>query len=328
MVNLIITNGDAAGAKMREARVSGEILCWRDVLHEGPVPVTTTPGELAAIRVEFLAHDGWGDPAEIYASFAERERILGRLDSYDDIVLWFEHDLYDQLQLLQLLDMLATREGLHRRLGLIQAGTFLSQETPSRLKMHLKLRRPVSTAQFEMAQAAWAAFRAPTPVPWAALLRYDTTALPFLRSAIMRHLEELPDVVTGLTRTETFILNAIQDGFTTPAQLFTHFEESEEAPFMGDWSFFRILDAVSAGAAPFVVGLGRIQFSPHFSDEQRADYLSRELKLTGLGLTSLSGKKDAIEFRRLDRWMGGVHLTNKNCWRWDATKQHLTPPNS
>lgn len=326
MSNLIITNGDAAGAKMREARINGEILPWRDILHEGPVPFTDTTEELTAIRVDFLVGGGWGDPDEIRASFAERDRIMGNLNVYSDILLWFEHDLYDQLQLLQILDFLAEQKTLHHRLSLIQAGAFLAQETPSRLRMHLKLKKSVADAQFELAQGAWAAFRSPTPESWAALLRYDTSAMPFLRAAIMRQLEELPSISNGLTRTEMFILNAIQEGINTPAQLFTAFQESEEAAFMGDWSFFRILDELCAGAAPFVAGLWRNQFSPDFSDEERYAYLSTELKLTGLGITTFGGKRDAVEFRRLDRWMGGTHLTNKNCWRWDADNLRLTPP--
>ncbi len=326
MSNLIITNGDAAGAKMREARINGEILCWRDILHEGPVPFTETAEELTAVRVDFLVAGGWGNPDEIRASFAERDRITGNLGAYSNILLWFEHDLYDQLQLLQILDLLAEHKTVHSRLSLIQAGTFLAQETPSRLKMHLKLKKPVSEAQFMLAQAAWAAFRASTPENWAALLRYNTSALPFLRAAVMRQLEELPSVANGLTRTEMFILKAIQQGVNTPAHLFTAFQECEEAAFMGDWSFFRILDGLCAGAAPFVSGLWRNQFSPDFSDEERYAYLSTELKLTGLGVTTFSCKRDAIEFRRLDRWVGGTHITNKSCWRWDADALRLTPP--
>ena len=326
MTSLIITNGDAAGERMREARINGEILCWRDILHEGPVPLTATPEELSAIRIDFLTTDGWGDPGEILASFAERDGIMGNLGAYSEIVLWFEHDLYDQLQLLQILDRLIAQDSVHPRLSLIQAGAFLAQETPSRLRTHLKLKQPVSEAQFQLAQSAWAAFRSATPESWAALMRYDTSALPFLRPAIMRQLEELPDAHTGLTRTETFILTMIQEGARTPAELFAHFEEHEEAPFMGDWVFWRILDALAAGAAPFVAGLRLKQFSPHFSGEQREAYLGSELKLTGLGVTSLTGRKDAIAFRRLDRWMGGVHLTNANCWRWDAANRRLAPP--
>lgn len=326
MVELIITNGDVAGARMREARINGEILCWRDILHEGPVPMTATPEELSAIRVQYLAENGWGDPEEIYASFVERDQIMRNLANYSHIVLWFEHDLYDQLQLMQILDHLISRPDLHPRLSLIQAGSFLSQESPSRLRMHLKLKQPVSGVQFYLARAAWAAFRAETPTAWAGLLRYDTSAIPFLRAAISRHLEEFPHPVTGLTRTETFILNMVHEGVRTPGDLFTQFEEYEEAPFMGDWVFWRILDALAVGAAPFISGLHVRGFSPHMPDEEREAYLGSELKLTGLGLTALSGKKDAIAFRRLDRWMGGVHLTNKNCWRWDVDAQRLIPP--
>ena len=69
MKNLIITNGDAAAEKMREARINGEILCWRDILHEGPVPRRPdTLEEFSAIRVGFLAGGGWGDPEEIARS--------------------------------------------------------------------------------------------------------------------------------------------------------------------------------------------------------------------------------------------------------------------
>jgi hypothetical protein len=323
---LIITNGDKAVEKMREARINGEILAWRDILHEGPVPQTDTLEELSAIRVGFLAGGGWGDPEEIATSFANRDAIMRRLADYSEVTLWFEHDLYDQLQLLQILDFLAREPAIHERLSLIQAGRFISRETPSRLRMHLKLKQPIRAAQFTLAQAAWAAFRGPTPERWAAFLRYETSALPFLRAAILRHLEELPAPVSGLTRTERFILEMIYTGACTPVALFHFFEDDEAAPFMGDWSFWRILDALAHGAAPFLTGMRLPYFSPDFSEDERTAYLGSELKLTGLGITSMSGKKDAIAFRRLDRWMGGTHLTNKSCWRWDAGPRMLVTP--
>jgi Domain of unknown function (DUF1835) len=327
MKTLIITNGDEAAARMKDARINGEILCWRDILHEGPVPVTETLEELSSIRVNYLAHGGWGVPEEIFAAFAERDAIMRNLASFADITLWFEHDLYDQLQLLQILDFLARESALHSRISLIQAGSFIGQETPSRLRMHLKLKQQVSDMQYALGQAAWGAFRSPSPESWAALLRYDTSALPFLRPSILRHLEEYPAPYTGLTRTEAFILGMIYTGIATPMALFHLFGENEEAAFMGDWSFWRILDSLAQGAAPFVTGL-RFPFSPGFDDELREVYLNSELKLTGLGVTAMSGKKDAIEFRRLDRWMGGVHLTNRTCWRWDAGHRMLVgPPN-
>jgi hypothetical protein len=325
--SLIITNGDTAAERMREARINDEILCWRDILHEGPVPKTETLEELGEIRVDFLVDRGWGDPDEIRGAFDERHAIMRNLADYAEITLWFEHDLYDQLQLLQILDFLRHHSELHDRISLIQAGNFIATETPSRLKMHLKIKRPISPMQFTLAEVAWDAFCSPTPENWSALLSYDTAALPFLRHSILRHMEEYPAPVSGLTRTEAFILEMVYTGHDTPVRIFQLFQEEEEAVFMGDWSFWNILDELAYGAAPLVIGLQNAPFSPEFDDDQRAAYLNSELKLTGLGTTALLGKRDAVEFRKLDRWMGGTHLTPKTCWRWDAGARMLSRPN-
>lgn len=326
MSRLIITNGDMAAEKMREARINGEILCWRDVLHEGPVPETATLEELSVIRADHLAFRGWGSVGSVRESFARRDAVMRALDRFSEVTLWFEHDLYDQLQLLQIVDFLAPDKSLLGRCFLIQAGNFIGTEKAARLRTHLKLKQPLGRDQAALAQAAWSAFRAPSPEKWAALLRYDISALPFLRPAIMRHLEEFPNPVTGLNRTESFVLSSIQGGICTPAALFAEFQDSEEAAFMGDASFFALLDLLASGAAPFITGLQSGPFSPSLTDEDREAYLSSPLRLTGLGVTTIDRKKDAINFRRLDRWMGGVHLRNENCWRWDATSLRLLAP--
>ena len=61
MVDLIITNGDMAGELLRRTLQGSEVLPWRDVLHEGPVPLTETPQELTEARVAYLADAGAGD---------------------------------------------------------------------------------------------------------------------------------------------------------------------------------------------------------------------------------------------------------------------------
>ena len=327
MSTLIITNGDAAAEKMREGRINGEILCWRDVLAEGPVPQTGTLEELSGIRSDYLAWRGWGDAEAIRDVFAERDGAMRALGQFSDVMLWFEHDLYDQLQLLQILDFLASEETRSGRCQLIQSGSFIGTENPQRLRMHLKLKQPLSEALLSLAQAAWSAYRSPSPERWAALLRYDTSAMPFLRAAILRHMEEFPSTANGLSRTEAFILASVRDGINTPGDLFVAFQEFEETPFMGDWSFFSILDSLAGGAAPFISGLKGWTYSPYFDEGQREIYLTAELRLTGLGNTTIGGKKDAIAFRRLDRWLGGVHLRNERCWRWDEGSRTLVAPN-
>src|SRR5919106_2919009 len=54
MRELIITNGDAAAGRLREARIGDEVLPWHDILYEGPLPLTESIGELSEIRIEYL----------------------------------------------------------------------------------------------------------------------------------------------------------------------------------------------------------------------------------------------------------------------------------
>ena len=101
---LNITNGDSAVNLMQAAGIEGEFLPWRDVLHDGPVPDEPELTRLSQIRAGFIASRGWGDLPTIEQGFRERDRQLESFRDYRKVLLWFEHDLYDQLQILQILD--------------------------------------------------------------------------------------------------------------------------------------------------------------------------------------------------------------------------------
>src|SRR5688572_5309452 len=103
---LHITNGDHAAAVLRAAGMEGEILPWRDVLHEGPVRAALSLEDLSAERAAFIAEAGWAPFTEVKEQFAARDAQFRRAGEHDEVVLWFEHDLYDQLQLIQVLSEL------------------------------------------------------------------------------------------------------------------------------------------------------------------------------------------------------------------------------
>jgi len=321
---LIITNGDEAVARMREARIEGDILPWRDILYEGPVPALPLD-ELSDVRACFLAQRGWMSEEELRAAFRVRDDVLRGHADFQEIVLWFEHDLYDQLQLIQVLDFLAA-DGRREGVFLIQSGRYIGTETPRGLKQHVHLKEPATDAHFALARLAWSGFRAPSPEPWANLLRLSTHVLPFLRLAMLRLLEEMPGHRTGLSRTETTILTLIHDGVRHPGELYDAYRESEVALFMGDWSFYRLLDALGDTSAPFIAGFNGRAFSPDLPEERRDAYLWSRLSLTHLGVSVLSGHADAMQHRRVDRAIGGVRITSGDPWRWDAGARCLVPP--
>lgn len=324
-VALLITNGDAAGSLLRKAFQGVEVLPWRDVLHDGPVPLTNSFSELSKIRVEFLASKGWGVTADLQAMFDARDRGLAHQGEFAGVTLWFEHDLYDQLQLIQLLDWFADQR-LDGGLSLVQADAFLGRQTLEALIEMQVLEAPVSEDQRELAQRAWSAFRQPSPEEWAALLGEPPDALPHLAAAIRRSLQELPQPGSGLSQTEQAILEAVRGGVSNPLELFTTVQQGEEAAFMGDWSFWDRLDGLANAAAPLIEGLAGAPFRPDWPEDERAAYLKSEVAMTDFGAHVLAGKQDHASRNQIDRWIGGTHLTNDTLWRWDGGKQRLIAP--
>src|SRR5207244_8037675 len=122
------------------------------VLDEGPVPAGMSLDELTRVRERFIAAH-YGLP-ETEASFAERNAGLRGCANEDEVILWFEHDLYDQLQLIQILDALAHAAPRPARLSMIHTGRYLGWHTPAELEARFETRVPVSDEHFETARAA------------------------------------------------------------------------------------------------------------------------------------------------------------------------------
>ena len=326
---LHVTNGDSAAEGIRRSGVEGEVLPWRDVLHEGPVPAGVTEEELRGVRARFLSGRGPAAPGEVLDDLGARDGRLERaLSAGEPVVLWFEHDLYDQLQLLQVLDRVAAAAprgtvemicigefpGVERFLG-------LGQLTPEQMGTLRDRRAPVSEEQRELARGAWAAFRAPDPTAIEAVLRADTAALPFLAAALRRHLEEFPAMSGGLSRTERQALECVAAGVRSPLRLFRAMQDMEEAPYLGDSSFWAILQELGSGPHPLLRGEDG---GPMGSLAERAA-LDHPLSLTGDGDRVRRGEADRIALRGgIDRWLGGVHLAGREPrWRWDAEAEGL-----
>src|SRR5207237_547585 len=76
------------------------VLPWRDVLNVGPVPALPA-AQLRLARARFLAERYGQTVSAVGAELRDRDRtLLGHIGRY---MLWFDADLYDQLQLIQIL---------------------------------------------------------------------------------------------------------------------------------------------------------------------------------------------------------------------------------
>ena len=275
---LHITNGDLA-AEMLAKVVTGEILPWRDVLHEGPVRAGLSLAELSRERARFIADCGWGAFDEVLAEFQHRDATLQAASSQEEIVLWFEHDLYDQLQLIQLLDWFAGHPA--RRLALVCEAEYLATMHTDRAAQLFSKRAQVTATQLETGSAAWAAFTGDDPRK---LGSGNYAALTFLGAALRRHLEEYPWVTDGLSRLERSVVDALRDRPLGFKELFQ--EVREEPAFLGD-----------------------TVLAWHLERLQVEGLVARSRKTW-----SRSGPRQ----RRVPRWLGGVRIHTDTPWRWDA----------
>lgn len=315
---LHITNGDSAAGLIRAAGVPGVVLPWRDVLHEGPVPADLSLDELRPIRALFVAGAGWLDFAAALREFGERDAMLDDFRAHEEVVLWFEHDLYDQLQLAQLLDHLSGRDHGGTRLTLVCTDEYLGLCTPARLRALYDARPAATPRQLDLGRDAWAAFRAPDPGAVVELLRRDTADLPFLAGALLRHLEQLPSTRDGLSRSESQALEAIAAGAPALADAFAASQAREERFFLGDSVFLLYLEELANRRTPLVTLEADATGGPDPAPRYPA-LAGLRATLTPAGRAVLEGREDRIALDGIDRWLGGVHLRGGPVWRWDPS---------
>ena len=329
---LHITNGDSAAGTMREAGIGSEILPWRDVLHDGPVPGGLELSELSRVRASYLASIGLGEVDSIYSEFARRDAILVRFVEYDPVTLWFEWDLYDQLQLIQILDFLSRANDAEAKasptLEIVSVAGYLGNLPAEAFSALYERRSPVTRDMLLLGRSAWLAFTSPEPYDTVALMATDTSSLPFLGAALVRLLEELPSIRDGLARSERQLLQGIADGKTRFGDLFQDFASREERIYCGDSSAALYLERLSRGTEPLVCMSFRRSMMPRNPGEGAA-FRNAELVLTDAGRAVLAGDRDWIEMGGSDRWLGGIHLDGRNvAWRWDPNTQNVidAPP--
>jgi redox-sensitive transcriptional activator SoxR len=153
----------------------------------------------------YLARRGGGRQQALLSPLARRDRqLLEALRDNLQVVLWFEHDLYDQLQLLDVLALAHTEEAAPE---LIVIGSFpgkptfagLGELTARELETLWPSRRRAAPAALGVATSAWAALQAPEPTTLTQWATHESAQLPFVATALRRLLEELPAPADGLS---------------------------------------------------------------------------------------------------------------------------------
>jgi hypothetical protein len=318
---LHVTNGDSTADVLRSTGLGGHILPWRDVPHDGPIPAGVDDRELRRLRAVFLAGGDDAERDELLRWLERRDRRLAA-NRDGEYVLWFEADLYDQLQLTQILAGLAELGVPPGRITLICIGEYpgiahfggLGELGPEQLEGLLEIATPLGDDALRLATAAWAALRAPDPSGLGAIAATPSPQLRFLAEAFDRLSREYPSTRDGLSLTERRILAAAADGTGTAAEVHARVAAREARPYLADLFCFRIIDRLIRAPVPLL-------------DAEPAGIpvgAATGVRPTGDGLRVLGGLADHAQQGGVDRWIGGVHLVGRAGWRWDEGTEAVT----
>jgi DNA-binding transcriptional LysR family regulator len=235
-----------------------------------------------------------------------------------DYVLWFEADLYDQLQITEILARLAGLGVAADRITLICIGEHpgiarfggLGELTTAQLRElpHTNAAARLTPAALDLATHAWTAFRAPSPHGLGVIAATRLGELRFLGEAFDRLSREYPATRDGLSLTERRVLAAIADGAPDAGTVFLRAWARETRPYLGDTSCFDRIQRMAEGPRPL------LRLDPPGRPVKRTTSAS----LTSTGERVLAGQDDQIALNGIDRWIGGVHLRGHHVpWRWD-----------
>ena len=328
MSALILTNGDTASDLLTAAGKQGHIVPWRDSLNEGPLGPISTLEEQAnfrTLRANYWADRGVNEPSALEQNYQTRDRLLENHMAYSSIELWFEHDLYDQLQLIEILTRLYHLKRFDQ-VFLIQAETYLGMQQPDSILKLESLSLPVSEQMMAIADLAWQTVAHETPKKLAEFITLKPAGFPFLRQALTRLLEELPGP-DGLSRTQRQMLYSLSRGVNRPGMLFGRCQAMEEAQFWGDLGFFDVLSKLQFCTAPLIEGLPFASSMQVFQDsETRKSFIQSQLTLTDLGQEILTGTADHADHNEIEYHLGGTHIRSNNLWRWDWKEAVLHAP--
>lgn len=302
------------------AKIAGDFASFGDPICEGPCPGNLAHDQYLHARAAFMKAHWDIDLEESLGRFARDAQRLATLESYDDIILWFEHDLFDQCILTQVLAGLS--EPARRKSSLICIDAFpgidrflgLGQLGPDQLRSLLPQAKPVTIEAQHVARRACLAWKSPQAQELLALTQGDNCGpLKFLAPAIRRHLQELPSTANGLGRTAHLILESIQKGASTGIEVFTSYQTEDPAPYLGDLMFWAHLHELAAPPCPL------IKLEGFFPVES--------VQLTATGIAVLEGRSNYVQLNgcpehSLYRWRGGIEQRPEQGWytAWDEQR--------
>ncbi|MDF2835699.1 MAG: sigma-70 family polymerase sigma factor, partial [Paenibacillus sp.] len=321
-----IVNGDSVGEKLKESGMDGDILVWREVYTAGPVYRDMADADSRKERASFMEL-ALGVPGKEYIAICEaQESALQAAGAHEEILLWFEHDLFDQTMLSRLLYSLSYCDLGETKINLLNIDSFpgmpnfrgLGELSAEQLRALEGSKRRLSLEELKVGREIWRRYASPDLSDHIPLAQRDWPKLPFMRQAMQAHLSRLPSSSTGLGIIEQTTLEAVAGGIQGPIELFEHVGSRLHLLGMGDLEYWHRLKLMIESPFPLLRMAGDTDF-PDFR-QPSPGFRSSDFALTELGRQALAGQSLGTGIHPSDIWLGGFRLCGGTQWRWDRSR--------
>lgn len=214
---LHITNGDDLSEKIQQLNLPGDIITWREMLCEGPTSREVGSEEFLDLRQKFLKKNYDITENEYKEKFISELCQLAAINKYDEIVLWFEFDLFSHMNMLALIAFLRQNKKkdpmslvCSRKLKGELEMTPLSELPKDHLEQHYNHRIPLTEEDISTAEFIWELYCGKNPKRLISEIT-RTTNFEYLASSIRAHIERFPNSETGLNSLEVNVLKLIKE---------------------------------------------------------------------------------------------------------------------
>jgi len=252
MTNILhILNGDSTAEIFDKTSIVGDIVVWREMLCEGVVKSEIGSDDFWKSRYDFFESEFGIGKLEYFDQTIKELVKLEELSTYREVVLWFEYDLFCQVNLIAACSYLikSFRKDINYYLvctgkekGKDQLQT-LSNYGPNEYKILYKNKVKLTKNDLLFAEYCWNLYIENDLIKLKNNDFSKNSKFEYLPMAIDQHILRFPNI-NGLNQIENKILELINSGLTSKNKIVRQlliWQQKETVYGFGDMQYFMTL---------------------------------------------------------------------------------------
>lgn len=213
---LHILNGDSTAQILQKTSIPGDVVVWREMLCEGPLQKEVGSDQFWMSRYAFFENELAVSRLEYFDKTIKEIVKIEDISNYEEVVLWFEFDLFCQINLLALCTYLLKYYRKDVKFSLICTGReegkkslqTLSDYRPEEYQSLLNNRITLSRNNLLFAEESWNVYVENDREKLKKFNFNKSSKFNYLQLAVNQHIQRFPKH-NGLNQIENKILEMI-----------------------------------------------------------------------------------------------------------------------